>query len=60
MLRASVLFKNRCSSCRPTTACSDPGWHKVHAPHCIASVSISVHAPRVRRSVSDAGRWATL
>jgi len=33
---------------------------KVHAPHCSAGFSISDYAPKVRRAVADAGRWATL
>jgi hypothetical protein len=45
---------------RPTTACSDPGRHKVHAPDCIAGFTISAHAPREWRPVADAGRYATL
>jgi hypothetical protein len=30
--------------------------NKVHAPHCIAILGISAHAPQVRRAVADAGR----
>jgi hypothetical protein len=34
--------------------------HKLHAPSCPATFSISAHAPQARRAVADAGRSATL
>jgi hypothetical protein len=32
--------------------------NKVHAPKCPAGFNISDYAPKVRRAVADAGRWA--
>jgi hypothetical protein len=43
--------------CRLTTACSDPGHDKVHAPHCICSFGISAYAPHEWCPVADADRY---
>ena len=32
----------------------------MHAPHCHRRLKVSDSAPKVRRAVADAGRWATL
>jgi hypothetical protein len=34
--------------------------NKVHAPNCLASFSISDSAPKDRRAVADAGRYAAV
>jgi hypothetical protein len=53
---ALELNSTQVKSCRLTTACSDPGRHKVHAPNCFATFGVSAHAPHGWRPVADAGR----
>ncbi len=42
----------------PNNRMQRSGKDKVHAPDCSARFNISDYAPKVRRAVADAGRYA--
>jgi hypothetical protein len=56
----SICQNGHTSKSRRTTACSELGQHKMHAPDCPADAELSDCALRLRRPVADAGRSASL